>query len=205
MIVAFSVWNGRISPVFDVSQRLVVLDIDDGQIVSRLDEQDLIEDPLLKVARLKQINVGILVCGAVSRHLSDMLESSGIRIIPFIAGDAEDVIQAFMTDALSNPALAMPGCCGRQGRGHNCGWRSDGIINQQQAQASGKEKAMPLGDGTGPRGQGPGTGQGKGRCRTGANSGSKPGQGRGVGGGGGAGSGQGRGQGRGFGQGKNNK
>jgi len=109
MRTALAIWNGRISPVFDVSRQVLVLDIENGDIVAR-SEETLDTNPVRKAGRLAGMKVETLICGAVSRSLSAILAAYGIRIIPFIAGDSEEVILAYLAGDLPNPQMAMPGC-----------------------------------------------------------------------------------------------
>ncbi len=197
--VAFSVWNERISPVFDVSQKALVLEIENGAVTSR-DERVLPDvDPLRKVEKLADDKVRELVCGAISRSLAEMVQSRGIELVPFIAGAIEDVIQAYLQNELPNDAMVMPGCCyerarTRRVRRRGIGSKRNGFTNEEQS-SSIRREAMPKGDGTGPQGKGPGTGKGMGR---GGGAGPKRPAGRpGPGQGGGGGMGQGRASGRG--------
>jgi len=128
MKLALAVWNGRISPVFDTSRQLLVIDAEDGKVVSRRDHEIETDDPLQKAARLTEFGVEALVCGAVSRPLAQLIEDRGIELIPFVAGDVEEIITAFLAGLLPSPDMAMPGCCGRrtrgrQGQGRGCRWR----------------------------------------------------------------------------------
>jgi predicted Fe-Mo cluster-binding NifX family protein len=128
MKLALAVWNGRISPVFDTSRQLLVIDAEEGKVVSRRDHEIETDDPLQKAARLAECGVEALVCGAVSRLLAQMIEDRGIQLVPFVAGEVEAIITAFLAGSLPNPDTAMPGCCGRrvrgrQGRGRGCRWR----------------------------------------------------------------------------------
>jgi predicted Fe-Mo cluster-binding NifX family protein len=183
MKAAFSVWNQRISPVFDASRSFLVLDIEDGEVRARQEEEfEDRQDPALKLARLAEMKVWTLVCGAISRPLADLAAASGIETFAFIAGEVEQVIDEFLAGGLPNPAMVMPGCRGRGGR---CRRREmetrkqpEPLINEGQGRS-----AMPQGDGTGPLGQGPGTGKGPrgrqrsraaGRTGTGAGAGSRP-------------------------------
>ena len=113
MRAALAIWNGRISPVFDVSRQILVLDIENGTIVAK-NEEMLDDDPVRKAGTLARLKVETLLCGAISRPLSDILASYGIRIIPFIAGDSDEVILAYLAGDLPNPLMSMPGCCGRR-------------------------------------------------------------------------------------------
>jgi hypothetical protein len=47
-----------------------------------------------------------------------MLAMRDVRVLPFIAGDVDEVIQAYITGELNRPRFAMPGCCGRRIRFH---------------------------------------------------------------------------------------
>jgi len=115
MRAALAIWNGRVSPVFDVSRQILVLDIENGNIVAKSEEM-LDDDPVRKAGTLARLKVETLLCGAISRPLSGMLAAYGIRIIPFIAGDSDEVILAYLAGDLPNPRMSMPGCCGRRRR-----------------------------------------------------------------------------------------
>ena len=134
MKVGIPTWNGRISPVFDVARRLLVADIEDGKEIGR--EERAIEEmqPALRAKRLLDLGVSVLVCGAVSGSLEQMLLSSGVRVIPQICGLVEDVLQAFVADRLTEEAFLLPGCCGcgRRRRGRHRGGGS-GVGKQGDA------------------------------------------------------------------------
>lgn len=110
MKVAVAIWNDRISPVFDVSRRVLVLDIENGGIRDKSEYRFANDNPIHKIHMLKEMEIGTLICGAVSRHLFQMVNTSGVTTIPFIAGNVEEVISAYLAGALPNPKLCMPGC-----------------------------------------------------------------------------------------------
>jgi len=116
MKVGISNWNGRVSPVFDVARRLLLADIEDTREIGR--EERAIEEmqPALRAKRLLDLGVSVLICGAISGPLEQMLVSSGVRVIPQTCGPVEDVLQAFVTGRLTEEAFLMPGCCGRRRR-----------------------------------------------------------------------------------------
>jgi predicted Fe-Mo cluster-binding NifX family protein len=141
MRVALTVWEGRISPVFDVSREAVIVTLEAGRETDRRTER--IEAPTdeLKVSRLEQLEVDTLVCGAISENLRQALIGRGIEVLGFVAGTLEEVLEALEAGTLPGPALAMPGCGGRQFR-----------MRGRQGQGRGQ-------------GQGQGQGQGRGRGR----------------------------------------
>jgi predicted Fe-Mo cluster-binding NifX family protein len=180
MKTAFAYWDDRISPVFDIARRIRVVEADSGRIVAETGEVLADDLPAQKALRLVELGVDTLVCGAISRSFQERIAAYGIQVIPFVAGDLSEVIQAWLGGNLERNTFAMPGCCGR-GRGRRRGMRSTGKDESRlngkrrsgmgpgvgedqgrEGRSSGKEDmTMPRGDGTGPRG--PGGGQGRGR------------------------------------------
>jgi len=122
MNVALTVWNGRISPVFDVARDFLVLTLEDGRVVdTRLEKFDS-GQAMQKPALLSALQIHTLICGAISRPLAEMATSFGIQTLSFIAGETEQVINAFLADDLPSPALSMPGC-GKKHRGRADNYR----------------------------------------------------------------------------------
>ena len=109
MKAAVAVWDGRISPVFDVSRNALILTIKDDAVVARSLANIATSSPELKLERLAELGVETLICGAISRPFSMMLQAGGIKIISGIAGAVEEVLQAFLHKKLSNTHYLMPG------------------------------------------------------------------------------------------------
>ena len=116
MKIALPIWKDRISPVFDASRELLIVEVKDNQETSRSEEA--LEETLVyrRVARLKELGVSELVCGAISRPLAAMLAASGVRVIPFVTGSVSEVLSAYLEGRLCGPRFLMPGCCGRRFR-----------------------------------------------------------------------------------------
>ncbi|MEJ2657878.1 MAG: NifB/NifX family molybdenum-iron cluster-binding protein [Desulfobacterales bacterium] len=194
MKMALTVWENRISPVFDAARMLLVVEIENTKIISRHYEPFHPELPTRLVVRLAQLNVAVLICGAISEMPANILEANGIKLIPFITGDAGEVIDAYVKEVPFMPAFLMPGCSHKRHRHGGKGKKHGARF------AHGREVMhMPKGDGTGPQGQGPGTGKGqggrksgKGRRGVGKNSDNRSGKGQGRGQGRGKGAGQGQ-------------
>jgi len=163
MKIALASWKGRIAPVFDVSRTILVMETDHKHILSQKEEILPQDDLFARVEQLVQFDIDTLICGAVSRPLAGMVTAHGIRLIPFVAGDIHDVIEACLDGALPHPSFAMPGCRGRHRHpasdsGREC-YRRNKCNHPTE-----RRHIMPKGDGTGPRGQGAGTGLGQGPC-----------------------------------------
>ena len=116
MKIALSTFQGRMSPVFDWSSRLLVVDADHGREIHRM-ERDLANmPPRARACCLVDLGVDTLLCGGISRFMLALVEAQGIRVIPWIAGEAEEVIRAFLDKRIPGEEFYMPGCC-RMGRG----------------------------------------------------------------------------------------
>ncbi len=112
MKAAFAVWDNRIAPVFDVNRQIHLVKAESGRVVSEA-EASLPDDPGAgRGLRLAELGVDILVCGAISRSMQAMVTAYGIRVIPFVAGDLQEVIQGWLAGVLEKEAFAMPGCRG---------------------------------------------------------------------------------------------
>lgn len=116
MKAALTIWDGRISPVFDVCREVIVLEIEGGKVVSTSRETFDRMAPFQKVKRLAIIGIKTLVCGAITKLLSRELASRGIKVFGFVAGEIDEVVRAVVSDTLPDPLLSMPGCCGSQSR-----------------------------------------------------------------------------------------
>jgi predicted Fe-Mo cluster-binding NifX family protein len=116
MKTAFAVWNKRIAPVFDVARHIHIVETESGRIVGEAREELTDEVPARKALHLAELGIGTLVCGAISWPLQEMVAAYGIRVVPFVAGDLREVIEARLSGRLEKDVFAMPGCCNR-GRG----------------------------------------------------------------------------------------
>lgn len=111
MKVAFAAWNNRIAPVFDVARLIHLVETESGTIINQT--QELVADEMLnsKALRLMELNVNTLICGAISNPLRKIIAAYGISVIPFVTGDLQEVIQAWLSGELVNSAdFVMPGC-----------------------------------------------------------------------------------------------
>jgi len=116
MKVALAMWNGRISPVFDVARQVLMLEVEDGRVIARHEEPLPGNEMQAQAGRLAALNTQVLICGGISHSMAAILAGKGIRVIPFTAGTVDEVLAAWLAGGLPNPSLSMPGCCGQQKR-----------------------------------------------------------------------------------------
>lgn len=112
MKVAVTVWEDRISPVFDASRRLMIAEIKDARITHR---SYMVFDPGLPanlVKTLVGLDVPVLICGAVSQVPANIIDAGGIQLVPFIAGEVDRVLATYARGSSLIPTFVMPGCKG---------------------------------------------------------------------------------------------
>jgi predicted Fe-Mo cluster-binding NifX family protein len=116
MRVAIPLWQGRVSPVFDESSRILLVDVSNKQEQRRQEESLISQNPFERAQLLPKLGVDLLICGMISQTQRAALASAGVRIIPHICGSMEDVIAAFLDGRIESGALLMPGCSRRKGQ-----------------------------------------------------------------------------------------
>lgn len=102
--------------MLDTAGRLLVIRTGTDHSLQReetaLPEADLPQ----RVAQIASLGVEVLICGAVSRVMEEMLAQRGIQIIPHICGDVEEVLSCYLAGETPQSRFGMPGCCGRRRR-----------------------------------------------------------------------------------------
>jgi len=106
---AIPVFMGRVSPVLDTCTQLGLLEpgrkrkitcqtipVKGKSIFERADE-------------IKKLGVLVVICGAVSDALYNLLKESNIDLVCGITGDIEEVIDAYHNRTLTQARFRMPG------------------------------------------------------------------------------------------------
>jgi len=139
-----TVWEHRVSPVFDSARTLMIAEFEGHAQVST---SYLTFDPdrLLDLVQMLQAQkVMVIICGAVSEIPANMLEAAGFELIPFIAGDVHLVLQSYIQGDPLGAEFNMPGCgkhlcCrGKIRRG-----REIGALNQHGRLGRGRQRPLP--------------------------------------------------------------
>ena len=109
MRIAIAVWQSRVSPVFDSAGQLLILDVENGREVYRTEQSILGLSLQERVNRLVELDIDVLLCGAISRPLAGMASASGIRVIPWLKGDVNQMLCLFLNGKPINSRFLMPG------------------------------------------------------------------------------------------------
>jgi predicted Fe-Mo cluster-binding NifX family protein len=93
MRIAVPVWDGQVSPVFDVARRVEVYESHGNAIgtvsTHRLHEAHAASD-------LADLGVELLICSAISAELETVLWISGIEVLSEICGDADRIVATYL-------------------------------------------------------------------------------------------------------------
>ncbi|MBN1833832.1 MAG: dinitrogenase iron-molybdenum cofactor biosynthesis domain-containing protein [Deltaproteobacteria bacterium] len=103
MKVVLTVWENRISPVADSARQLLIVDIRDRTIQGRYTEYLDPESVFYRARRLADLEVKTFICGAISDFFASLVEGYGIRLIPFVSGEVNEVLDAYLEDSLRTP------------------------------------------------------------------------------------------------------
>jgi predicted Fe-Mo cluster-binding NifX family protein len=109
MRIAVSIWGEKISPVLDTATRLLIIEHDIDSNISRFETRLPEQNISRRCSFIRDLDIDVLICGAVSRQMSGLLTSAGIKVISEISGPAEAVIDAYFQGTLLQKEFFMPG------------------------------------------------------------------------------------------------
>jgi predicted Fe-Mo cluster-binding NifX family protein len=109
-MLAIPVWDDQVSTTLDFARALVLVEVQGGREVSRK-EVVLGDGPAAgKARKLRNLGVGVVLCGAVSQSLAQAVSGAGIQIVPYVSGPIDEVLGAYLCGRLSEPRFMQPGC-----------------------------------------------------------------------------------------------
>ena len=110
--IAIPVFRSRVAPVFNWCSRILLLE---EQATSGATGQELVLLNMNAFDRLRILSaegVRTLICGALSPDLLSYGARLGFQIVSGVAGDIDEVLQAFQSQKLEQPRFRLPGCTG---------------------------------------------------------------------------------------------
>ncbi len=110
--LAIPVFRSRVAPVFNWCSKILLLE---EQATSGAAGQEIVLLNMNAFDRLRILRaegVRILICGALSPDLLSYGTRLGCHIISGVAGDIDEVLQAYQARQLTQPRFRLPGCAG---------------------------------------------------------------------------------------------
>jgi predicted Fe-Mo cluster-binding NifX family protein len=113
MKVGILVFGRRVSPRFDFAPGLILFTLENGKIVEREELSLTPWSPWQRVERLRELQVQTVICGGIDGDSENMLLQHRIQVISWIAGEAQEALDAFLKGTLQSGATMYPGCSRR--------------------------------------------------------------------------------------------
>jgi predicted Fe-Mo cluster-binding NifX family protein len=109
MRLAIPIFHHRVSPLLDTCTRLLIIDFEDQAEVDRREVVFDMYSPSERLEILKKLNPDAVICCGISEVFDRMLQAASIRLVCGIAGDVQQVVEAFLCNRLDAPCFRMPG------------------------------------------------------------------------------------------------
>jgi len=111
MKIAIPVWNERVSPVFDVAEKILIADVEGGIEKARSRYQLESTSPVARATEIGNLGIDVLICGAISRPLEAMITANGVGVIAQVCGNVDEILKAYTSGRLlTSRRYLMPGC-----------------------------------------------------------------------------------------------
>ena len=95
--------------MLDTCTRLLIIDFDGKVDVEKREIPFDVYSQSERFEIVKNLNPDAIICCGISEVFDKMLQSAGIRLISGIAGDVEQVTEAFLSNRIDDPCFRMPG------------------------------------------------------------------------------------------------
>jgi len=99
-LIAMPIFEERISPLLDVSETFVIYEVNNRKITQRAVININAMSERMRIQKLKEIGVSLIISGAVSRYLSYIISGCDIKHIPWASGPVDEVIESYLNDTL---------------------------------------------------------------------------------------------------------
>lgn len=124
--IAIPEFQERVSPLLDEARRFILLEVSEGRIVQKSAVTLSQESAALRIAKLREIGVTVIISGAVSGYLSRVISENRLHHYSWVSGPVDEVIAAYLSGNLKLSADCAKPC---RGTGRSCG---RGIVNSKK-------------------------------------------------------------------------
>lgn len=100
MKVAIPTFGPRVSPRFDYAPGLLLINLEDGKVVGSEKFSLQAWDRFQRLQKLRDLGVQTVICGGIDGNSAQILTGYGIRVIAWVAGEADEALQFFLEGKL---------------------------------------------------------------------------------------------------------
>jgi len=170
MKIAIPAFDSKVSPRFDTSQELVLLEVIDGNVINQERQPLQTYSVSEKIRTLLEQGVDTLICGGIDRLSRQQLGFNRIEVYSWVTGEIEDAVSCFLRNGLNSGTIL--GSNGRKEGRWQFRQRSFlcNVLQKGANQTGGEVSAIQadMQNRRGPGRGGPGRGRGKGNGKDGA-------------------------------------
>ncbi|HDN58825.1 MAG TPA: hypothetical protein ENF20_02580 [Candidatus Marinimicrobia bacterium] len=98
--IAIPMFNSRVSPRFDFAAKILIATIESGKISERQEYALTNIHQIRRSSLLCELGVKVLICGGISSFCHRLITDNGIRVIPMIQGEIEEVLNHYTSGNL---------------------------------------------------------------------------------------------------------
>jgi predicted Fe-Mo cluster-binding NifX family protein len=98
--IAMPVFENRISNRLDCSENIILYSVDQQDVKSYRTIHLVKSNPTAKLNLLLELDIDVLICNGITNYYSQKLTDNNIQVIPWISGEAGDVLHQYLNGEL---------------------------------------------------------------------------------------------------------
>lgn len=123
-IIALPVFQDRLSPLLDEARKFVVITLSGDAITERTVIKINEQSAFIRIERLKEMGVSVILCGAVSDVVAKFIIEREFQLYSWLTGTVDEVVEQYKQGALPQSCMRYL----NQPRHHPCkrhrrGWK----------------------------------------------------------------------------------
>jgi len=109
--IAIPRFGESVAPCFEYSATMAIFTVEDAKVISQKDFVLHSQQEFDRVRLLRDQGVDTLICGGVRDRFEDMINALGIRVISWVSGDVDELLDKFLRGKLTpgTGRLGYPG------------------------------------------------------------------------------------------------
>ncbi|MFH0975170.1 MAG: NifB/NifX family molybdenum-iron cluster-binding protein [Spirochaetota bacterium] len=109
-MTAVSVYKERVSPLLDVAKKFAIYEIREGKIKQKIVAEIHTDDESQRIDKLKEIGVSVIIGGAVSCFMSEIIHEKGLKLFSWVSGPVDNIIDLYLKNRLYSIIPDMRKC-----------------------------------------------------------------------------------------------
>ncbi|MGQ9842995.1 MAG: NifB/NifX family molybdenum-iron cluster-binding protein [Spirochaetota bacterium] len=129
-IVALPVFQDRLSPLFDEARKFIVITLEGDSIVEQAIVDISENSAFIRIERLKEMGVTVILCGAISDTLARFIIEREFLLYSWLRGTVSEVLEQYLQGTLPQTCMryvkrGIEKTCKRHRRGWKLHQRGD--------------------------------------------------------------------------------